>query len=90
MDLRAATVEPMRSAMRLEWTYHSKALEGNTLSLRETQVVLEGLTIGGGWTLREHLEVVNHADAVDYLEGLVKRDEPLTRLVALADPPWHR
>lgn len=80
--LPAATVESIRQATRLEWTYHSNALEGNTLTLRETQVVLEGLTIGGGKTLREHLEVINHAHAVDYLEGLVKRDEPLTQHVA--------
>ena len=80
--LAAATVVSIRQATRLEWTYHSNALEGNTLSLRETQVVLEGLTVGGGKTLREHLEVVNHANAVDYLEGIVSRQEPLTPLVA--------
>lgn len=80
--LPAATVESIRRAMRLEWTYHSNALEGNTLTLRETQVVLEGLTIGGGKTLREHLEVINHAHAVDYLEGLVSRGERLTQFAA--------
>lgn len=80
--LPSATVASIREALRLEWTYHSNALEGNTLTLRETQVVLEGLTIGGGKTLREHLEVINHAHAVDYLEGLVSRREPLTQTVA--------
>lgn len=80
--LSAATVASIRQAVRLDWTYHSNALEGNTLTLRETQVVLEGLTIGGGKTLREHLEVVNHAHAVDYLEGLVRRKDPLTQSVA--------
>lgn len=77
--LPPATVASISRAMRLEWTYHSNALEGNTLTLRETQVVLEGLTIGGGKTLREHLEVVNHAHAVDYLEDLVNREEQLTQ-----------
>lgn len=80
--LAAATVSSIRQAIRLEWTYHSNALEGNTLTLRETQVVLEGLTVGGGKTLREHLEAVNHAHAVDYLQGVVARQEPLTALVA--------
>jgi Fic family protein len=80
--LPAATVKSIQEATRLEWTYNSNALEGNTLTLRETQVVLEGLTIGGGKTLREHLEVINHAHAVDYLEGLVSRQEPLTPMVA--------
>ncbi len=79
--LPAATVRTIGEATRLEWTYHSNALEGNTLSLRETQVVLEGLTIGGGKTLREHLEVTNHAQAVDYLADLVARQEPLTPYV---------
>lgn len=77
--LPAATVRSIRDAIRLEWTYHSNALEGNTLTLRETQVVLEGLTVGGGKTLKEHLEVINHAHAVDYLEELVSRKEPLTQ-----------
>lgn len=76
------TVRTIREAIRLEWTYHSNALEGNTLTLRETQVVLEGLTIGGGKTLREHLEVINHAAALSLLEDLVARREPLTLFVA--------
>lgn len=76
------TVSTIREAMRLELTYHSNALEGNTLTLRETQVVLGGLTIGGGKTLREHLEVLNHAAALDLLEDLVARREPLTAFVA--------
>lgn len=80
--LPAVTVKSIREAVRLEWTYHSNALEGNTLTLRETQVVLEGLTIGGGKTIKEHLEAVNHAHAVDYLEGVVSREEPLTQHVA--------
>lgn len=79
--LPSATVRSIGEATRLEWTYHSNALEGNTLTLRETQVVLEGLTIGGGKTLREHLEVINHAHAVDYLEDLVARKEPLSPFV---------
>jgi Fic family protein len=80
--LPAATVKTIRESVRLEWTYHSNALEGNTLTLRETQVVLEGLTVGGGKTLKEHLEAVNHAQAVDYLQGVVNREQPLTQHVA--------
>lgn len=48
--LSPATVKTIREAVRLEWTFHINALEGNTLTLRETQVVLEGLTVGGGKT----------------------------------------
>lgn len=80
--LPAETIRTIREAIHLEWTYHSNALEGNTLTLRETQVVLEGLTIGGGKTLREHLEVINHAASLDLLEDLVARREKLTFFVA--------
>lgn len=55
-------------AIKLEWTYHSCAIEGNSLSLRETQVVLAGLTLGRGKSVREHLEVLNHAAAVDQIK----------------------
>src|SRR6188472_4373051 len=48
-------------SLRLLLTYHSNAIEGNTLSLRETQIVIEeGITVGGH-PLREHLEATNHA-----------------------------
>ena len=58
----------------LEWTYNSNAIEGNTLTLIETKVVLEGITVGGK-TLREHLEVINHKDAILYIEDIVRNDE---------------
>ena len=69
-------VKSIREQLLLEWTYNSNAMEGNTLSLMETKVVLEGITIGGK-TLREHLEVVNHKDAIIYIEEIVSAQEPL-------------
>jgi Fic family protein len=54
---------------RIETTYSSNALEGNTLTASETAIVVEkGLTIGGK-TVREHLEAINHAHAFDYILG---------------------
>jgi Fic family protein len=47
------------------FTYHSNALEGNTLTQRETALVLETRITVGGKTLREHLEVIGHRDAID-------------------------
>ena len=41
------TLKSLQEKIALEWTYHSNAIEGNTLTLRETKVVLEGITIGG-------------------------------------------
>jgi len=62
----------------LQWTYNSNAIEGNTLTLRETKVVLEdGITIGGK-TLKEHLEVVNHKEAIFCIEDIVNEEEVLS------------
>ena len=47
----------------VEWTYNSNAIEGNTLTLSETKVVLEGITIGGK-SMIEHLEAINHREAI--------------------------
>lgn len=75
--LPSHTVASLREKLALEWTYHSNAIEGNTLTLRETKVVLEGITVGGK-TLREHFEVTNHRDAILYVEDIVARNEVLT------------
>lgn len=62
----------------VEWTYNSNAIEGSTLTLRETHVILhDGLTVGGK-PLREHLEAVNHKHAIDFVEALARGDEPFT------------
>jgi Fic family protein len=65
-------LERLSEQMKLELTYHSNAIEGNTLTLKETRlVVLEGITIGGKST-REHLEAINHAEAFDVLAGKIE------------------
>ena len=51
-------------------TYNSNGIEGNTLTLKETKVVLEGITIGGK-SVREHLEAINHENAIEYLKELI-------------------
>ncbi|TAL98132.1 MAG: Fic family protein [Paraburkholderia sp.] len=71
------TVASLREKLMLEWTYHSNAIEGNTLTLRETKVVLEGITVGGK-SLREHFEATNHRDAILYVEDIVSKDEVLS------------
>lgn len=71
------TVASLREKMTLEWTYHSNAIEGNTLTLRETKVVLEGITIGGK-SIREHMEANNHRDAIGYVDEVVRSHEPLS------------
>jgi Fic family protein len=61
----------------LRWTYNSNAIEGNTLTLMETKVALEGVTVGGK-TLREHFEALNHRDAIAYVEAVVQNQEPFS------------
>ncbi len=71
-------VWPLKEQLTLEWIYNSNAIEGSTLTLRETQLILEtGLTIGGK-SLREHFEVINHREAITYVEGLAGQAAPLT------------
>ena len=62
---------------QIKYIYNSNAIEGNTLTLKETKVVLEGITIGGK-TLREHFEVINHAEAILYIEDMIKNKEELS------------
>lgn len=75
--LPSHTVASLREKLALEWTYHSNAIEGNTLTLRETKVVLEGITVGGK-SLREHFEATNHRDAILYVEEIVARNEAIS------------
>ncbi len=75
--LNPAIVRNLREDLIVRWTYHSNAIEGNTLTLQETKVALEGITIGGK-SIREHLEAVNHMNAILLLEEMVQKDEPLT------------
>ncbi len=71
------TLRSLEESINLEWTYNSNGIEGNTLTLRETQVVLEGITVGGK-SIKEHLEAINHEKAILYLNDLVKEDNPIT------------
>ena len=70
--LPAVALNRLRESLAIEWTYNSNSIEGNTLSLRETQLVIqEGITIRGK-SLREHFEAINHEKAIEHLYSLVK------------------
>ncbi len=67
----------IKESLGLEWIYNSNSIEGNTLTLRETQLILqEGITIKGK-SLREHFEAKNHELALEHLYSLVKEDYTL-------------
>jgi Fic family protein len=62
----------------VRFTYNSNAIEGNTLTQSETELVLsKGITIGGK-TLDEHLEAIGHKEAIDYIETLAQGDTTIT------------
>jgi len=64
----------IKEDLTLEWTYNSNSIEGNTLSLKETQMVIqEGMTVKGK-SLREHFEAYNHEKAIDYLYALINKN----------------
>ena len=80
----------------IEYTYNSNAIEGNSLTLRETDMVLKGLTIERK-PLKDHMEAVGHKDAFYFICDLVKNHTPLSESVikqihslVLADKPLDR
>lgn len=68
-------VKNLQEWLAVEFTYTSNALEGNTLSFSETAMVVEkGITIGGK-SVREHLEAINHAQAIDFIIELARKKQ---------------
>ncbi len=81
--LDSLVLHKMREYFKIAYTHDSNRIEGNTLTLQETQLVVnEGLTIAGK-SLREHLEAVNHAEAVDMLYELVAQNIRLDKRLLL-------
>jgi Fic family protein/DNA-binding Xre family transcriptional regulator len=77
-SLRAFDSYRIAQALELEYTFESNRIEGNTLTLKETDLVVnQGLTISGK-SMREHLEAINHQEAIDYIKDLVQRKVRLT------------
>lgn len=71
-------ISQLRDKLVIEWTYNSNAIEGNTLTMSETKVVLEnGITIKGK-PLKDHLETINHKDAIEFIEELVSKNTRLS------------
>ena len=74
--LSPAETEALRQEFILEHTYDSNAIEGNTLTLQETQLVLQGITIDRK-PLKDHLEVVGYKEAYEYMEQLAREQQEL-------------
>lgn len=78
--LTEGELERFNEEFTVEYTYNSNAIEGNTLTLRETDLVLRGLTIAQK-PLKDHMEAVGHKEAFDYVRELVKEKAPLTESI---------
>ena len=72
--LPETALKKIQDAFDIEYTYESNRIEGNTLTLQETALVVnEGVTISGK-SMREHLEAINHAEAISYIKDVAKQD----------------
>lgn len=78
--LTEGELERLNEEFTVEYTYNSNAIEGNTLTLRETDLVLRGLTIDQK-PLKDHMEAVGHKEAFDYVRELVKENVHITESV---------
>ena len=67
-------LKKIQNALDIEYTYESNRIEGNTLTLQETALIVnEGVTISGK-SMREHLEAINHTEAISYIKDIAKQD----------------
>ena len=78
--LTPGEVKRLQEEFMVEFTYNSNAIEGNTLTLKETAMVLDGMTIDQK-TLKDHLEAVGHRDAFLYIQDIAKQELPLSEFV---------
>ncbi len=78
--LTAEELERLQKEFMVEYTFNSNAIEGNTLTLQETALALEGVTIDKK-PLKDHLEAVGHRDAFLYVCNLVKEKEPFSQRI---------
>ncbi len=78
--LTAGETARLKDEFLVEFTYNSNAIEGNTLTLQETAMVLEGITIDRK-PLKDHLEVIGHRDAFEYMLQLVQEKVPLSERI---------
>lgn len=78
--LTEGEVARLNEEFTVEFTYNSNAIEGNTLTLRETDLVLRGLTIDRK-PLKDHMEAVGHKEAFDYVRELVKEQVPMSESI---------
>ena len=81
--LPSSAIAKIQDALDIEYTYESNRIEGNTLTMQETELVVNGgLTIGGK-SMREHLEAINHKEAIDFIREVASKDVEINRWLIL-------
>ncbi len=78
--LTEGEVERLRDEFVIEFTYNSNAIEGSTLTLKETAMVLEGLTVDQR-PLKDHIDAVGHRDAFLYVQDIATKELELSEYV---------
>ncbi len=78
--LTPGEVERLAEEFMIDFTYNSNAIEGNTLTLKETALALEGMTVDQK-PLKDHLEAVGHRDAFLYVQDVAKGEQPISEYV---------
>ncbi|PIC73360.1 Fic family protein [Sporosarcina sp. P17b] len=74
-------IRSLKEDFLIKNTYHSNAIEGNRLSIYETKAVLDDGIVIAGKSMREHLEAINHKEAILVAEEMVQQDQPLSEIV---------
>lgn len=80
-SMSSVSIDSFNKNFEIEYTHNSTAIEGNTLSLIETKVMLEdGISVGGK-SLREVYEVINHSKAFSYVKACIAEQKPLSEAI---------
>jgi Fic family protein len=76
--LEPELMEVIDKKIKVEWTYNSNAIEGNTLTLQETSYFLQHGLTSKGKPLKDYLEAKNHTEAIDWLKDIIKENRPIS------------
>ena len=78
IKLNPLLIKQLKMDLNIKWTYNSTGIEGNTFTLNQTRVLLaDGITIGGK-KIADHLEIIGHSKAIEYLEDIINNEVELT------------